>query len=375
MKNFIQTIALATVLGLSSAPLALAQRHGGANGGRSERRETSTSGRTTHSRVDHSSSSTGNRPGLSGGNSGNNNHQRPNVSGNSGNNNHQRPNVSGNSGNNNHQRPNVSGNSGNNNHQRPNVSGNSGNNNHQRPTISGSHNNTNRPPSSNINHGSVNRPATGNRPGVSSGGNRPGVSTGGHRPIYGTPGYNHGRPVGGNHYTPAAPHKRPVILQPPHRPFRPAMARPIYRPTPPPSWRPIHGAPVIRGVLGLTFGITIGSSLDYLYNTGYSVDGYGNDIVYLRNVPMMNYIWTDGALYYGTSGLDASSFYYSTPAYDMSRYNNVYRGLVTSYGVPVSTTNQGGLITSTWFAGNNGYISLSFGNSGGRYLTTLSMGL
>ena len=352
MKNFIQTIALATVLGLSSAPLALAQRHGGANGGRSERRETSTSGRTTHSRVDHSSSSTGNRPGLSGGNSGSNNHQRPNVSGNSGSNNHQRPNVSGNSGNNNH--------------QRPNVSGNSGNNNHQRPTISGSHNNTNRPPSSNINHGSVNRPATGNRPGV---------STGGHRPIYGTPGYNHGRPVGGNHYTPAAPHKRPVILQPPHRPFRPAMARPIYRPTPPPSWRPIHGAPVIRGVLGLTFGITIGSSLDYLYNTGYSVDGYGNDIVYLRNVPMMNYIWTDGALYYGTSGLDASSFYYSTPAYDMSRYNNVYRGLVTSYGVPVSTTNQGGLITSTWFAGNNGYISLSFGNSGGRYLTTLSMGL
>lgn len=340
MKKYLQTIALATVLGLTAVPVVQAQRHAGANGGRSERRENTSARPATPSRVDRPSGNTGSRPGLSGNNSGNS-HQRPTVNGNS----HQRPTV-GNTPDNNGSRPGVS--------NRPNG-----------VTPPANH----RP--AEVTPGSVNRPAAGNRPGVSSSGNRPGVSTGGNRPIYG----NHGRPVGGIHYQPAAPHKRPVMLQPPMRPHRPPMIRPVYRPTPPPAWRPIHGAPVMRGVLGLTFGITIGTSLDYLYNTGYNVDGYGNDIVYLRNVPVLNYIWTDGALYYGSTGLDASSFYYSTAAYDMSRYNNVYRGLVTSYGVPVSTSNQGGLITSTWFAGNNGYISLSFGNSGGRYLTTLTMGL
>lgn len=146
---------------------------------------------------------------------------------------------------------------------------------------------------------------------------------------------------------------------------------------PPRGWRPRPGLPVLHGVLGLTFGVAINATLDYLYSSGYTVDGYGNNVVYLRNVPAMNYVWTDGALYYGAGGgLDASQFFYSTPVYDLSRYNNVYRSMVNTYGVPVSYTNSGGALSATWFGGNNGYITLSFGAvDGGRFMTTLSMGM
>ena len=346
MKRFLHTLILAAAVMVTAVPAAQAQRHAGANG--------------RHERQTNNASSHGSRPGLSGSNAGNNKHDRPSISGNQGNSN-QRPSISGNQGNS-HQRPTISGNQGNN-HQRPTIGGNNNGTNHRPPVVGGT---TQNRPGNNHQRPEVGAPAHGNRPGVSTGGNRP---------IYGTPAYNRPQPLPGNHYVPGGAHPRPVILNPPHRPYRPAMMRPIYRPTPPPAWRPRHGIPVIRGILGLTFGVTIGSSLDYLYNTGYTVDGYGNDIVYLRNVPAMNYIWTDGALYYGAGGLDASSFYYSTPVYDMSRYNNVYRGLVTSYGAPVSTANQGGVVTSTWFGGNNGYITLSFGASSGRYLTTLTMGM
>jgi hypothetical protein len=41
---------------------------------------------------------------------------------------------------------------------------------------------------------------------------------------------------------------------------------------PPPSFRPHHGCPVLRGILGLTFGTTINISLNYLLNGGYVVD-------------------------------------------------------------------------------------------------------
>ena len=173
-------------------------------------------------------------------------------------------------------------------------------------------------------------------------------------------------------------HGHPMIA-PPHRPYRPVMARPHHRPMPPRGWRPAGRIPVIRGILGLTFGSAINISLDYLLSSGYNVDGYTNDIVYLRNVSAMNYVWTDGALYYGTHGLDASSFYYSTPRYDLARYNNVYNSLVATYGMPVSVSNTPGSIGATWFGGNNGYITLSFGsntmNGRLRYLTTLTYGL
>ncbi|MDE6174480.1 MAG: hypothetical protein K2F88_02835, partial [Duncaniella sp.] len=213
------------------------------------------------------------------------------------------------------------------------------------------------------------------RPGVGSD-HRPNIGNGNnHRPGVGNhrPGNSH-RPGIGHHHAPRPPH-----MAPPHRPYRPVMSRPHYRPMPPRGWRPAGRVPVIRGILGLTFGTAINLSLDYLLSSGYIVDGYTNDIVYLRNVSAMNYIWTDAALYYGNHGLDASSFYYSTPRYDLARYNNVYNSLIATYGMPVSINNTPGSMGATWFGGNNGYITLSFGsntlNGSLRYLTTLTFGL
>lgn len=154
------------------------------------------------------------------------------------------------------------------------------------------------------------------------------------------------------------------------------MYRPNYRPTPPQHWHPHRGAPVINGILGLRFGVSFYSALDYLYHNGYSVDGYGNNIVYLRNVPVMNYIWTDGALYYGDRGFDVSSFYYTTPYYDMTRYNAVYANLVAQFGAPVAYNNGGRQLTTTWFGGNAGYVTLTYGPADfGRFMTTLTFGL
>ncbi|WP_290378961.1 hypothetical protein [Duncaniella muris] len=231
------------------------------------------------------------------------------------------------------------------------------------------------PARDNTNH----RPDNNGRPNVGNGNNNHHPDNNGHRPGVGNcnnhrPGNNGHRPGIGHHPAPRPPH-----VAPPHRPYRPVMARPHHRPMPPRGWRPAGRIPVIRGILGLTFGSAINISLDYLLSSGYNVDGYTNDIVYLRNVSAMNYVWTDGALYYGTHGLDASSFYYSTPRYDLARYNNVYNSLVATYGMPVSVSNTPGSIGATWFGGNNGYITLSFGsntmNGRLRYLTTLTYGL
>ncbi|MDE6389920.1 MAG: hypothetical protein K2L26_00700, partial [Duncaniella sp.] len=238
------------------------------------------------------------------------------------------------------------------------------------------------------NHG--HRPG-GNRPGDNHGhrpgGNRPGDNHG-HRPGGNRPGDNHGhRPGGprpgnnwnhrpGNNWNHAHNNHRPGMMPPPYRPYRPVIVRPHTRPVPPPMWRPRPGLPVLRSVLGLTFGSALSVSLDFLIGNGYTVDGYTSDIVYLRNVPALNYIWTDGALYYGASGLDGSSFYYSTPGRDITRYNSCYNVLVNTYGTPVSVVRDGGGVVSTWFGGNNGYITLSFGaGQAGRFLTTLSYGL
>ncbi|MCM1051902.1 MAG: hypothetical protein NC349_08065 [Paenibacillus sp.] len=377
MRRFINIAAIVVAMIAMAAPVADAQRHHGANGNnsRTERprqsavrpssghsRGEATPGHNTRPSVGQGNGNHGNnRPGNNQGvRPGNNRPQRP-EGGNSGRptvGNSNRPSVGQGNGNHGNNRP---GNSqgvrpGNNRPQRP-EGGNSG-----RPNVG----NSGRPNVGGSSHPGVGNNRPGNHPGVS---NRPGQD---HRPGVGDhpvpgPSFGHG---------PVARPPRPAVVRPPHRPYRPVMSRPHYRPVPPPAWRPRRGIPVIGGVLGLTFGIAFNASLDYLYNSGYVVDGYGNNIVYLRNVPAMNYVWTDAALYYGNGGLDASSFYYSTPGYDMSRYNSVYSHLVNVYGMPVSTGNSGGVMTSTWFGGNRGYITLTFGaGDAGRFLTTLTLGM
>lgn len=175
-----------------------------------------------------------------------------------------------------------------------------------------------------------------------------------------------------------APQHRPPRVVPPARPHRPPM-RPYARPLPPPSFRPYRGCPVINGILGLSFGTTLSISIDYLYNNGYSVDGYGNDCVYLRNVSAMSFVWPDAMLYYTSGGLATSRFSYSTSYYDVSRYNRLYGTLVSQYGNPVDFQSINGGYVATWFGYDNGYISLEYGrqySSGGsmRYYTTLTYG-
>lgn len=127
-------------------------------------------------------------------------------------------------------------------------------------------------------------------------------------------------------------------------------------------------------------GTALNLSLDYLFNSGYSIMGYGNNQVYLSNVPVYNYTWPSATLYYGTGGgLQGSEFVYSSPGYDISRYNALYSQLVRQYGYPVSVQDTYGGVTATWWGYNNGYITLSFFNDmafngTSRYHTTLSIG-
>ncbi|MBR1882661.1 MAG: hypothetical protein IJ808_06550 [Muribaculaceae bacterium] len=159
-------------------------------------------------------------------------------------------------------------------------------------------------------------------------------------------------------------------LPPPARRWRPAPLR-IYRPVVPVHYRPYYGAPVIDRILGLAFGTIFDVSLDYLYSNGYYIDGYANDVVYLRDVSMLNLMWPDVMLCYDGGRLMNAQFAYSTAYNDRSRYNRIYHDLSAVYGPPVSV--EAGM--ATWFGGNTtGYVTLSLGSDRGRFYTTLSVG-
>lgn len=114
-----------------------------------------------------------------------------------------------------------------------------------------------------------------------------------------------------------------------------------------------------------------------LVNSGYAVDGYGSNVVYLRNVREANYMWPDATFYYGPNGgFDRSEFLYSTPYPDPMRYNMLYNSFVNTYGPPLNVING----AATWFAPNRGYITLQYNQQqslGGqfRFFTTLTFGL
>ena len=143
---------------------------------------------------------------------------------------------------------------------------------------------------------------------------------------------------------------------------------------PPPAWHYRTGGPVFGTILGVALGTAISVSINSLINSGYTVSSYGDNVVYLQNVPQMNYTWPDAALYYNNGVLYGSQFTYPTAYYDMSRYNNLYGIFTSRYGMPVQTTNQGGVMSASWFGAGNRYVTLSFGLNGGAYYTTLSFG-
>jgi len=160
-------------------------------------------------------------------------------------------------------------------------------------------------------------------------------------------------------------------LPPPTRAYRP---RPLvwYRPTIPYGWRPYYGAPVIDRILGIVFGSLFDASLDYLYYSGYDIDGYADGVIYLRDVPMLNLTWPDVMLCYNeANALVNAQFVYSTSYYDMARYNRVYRSLCRVYGSPVAYADG----TASWYGGDQtGYVTLTMIRDGGRYYTTMSIG-
>lgn len=237
-----------------------------------------------------------------------------------------------------------------------------------------------------------NRPGNGNhRPGGDRPGNhrpegdRPG--NGNHRPGGDRPGFGTHRPGNGFH-RPGQGNHRPGLGQRHHRPMPPA--RPprhhggfrhhvpffngFHRAVPPPAWRWHAGGPAFGTILGLTLGTSIGLSISALANSGYSVSSYGDDVVYLNNVPQMNYNWPDAALYYTDGRLCGSQFTYATGYYDMGRYNALYNTFVSRYGAPVGYSNTGGTVTANWFGADGRYVTLSFASTNGAYYTTLSFG-
>ncbi len=147
------------------------------------------------------------------------------------------------------------------------------------------------------------------------------------------------------------------------------------RPVPPPRWHYRSGGPVFGTILGVALGTAIGASINALVNSGYNVSSYGNDVIYLSNVPQMNYTWPDAALYYNNGVLTGSQFTYPSAYYDMSRYNSLYNTFTAQYGMPVQTVNQGGIMSATWYGPANRFVTLSFNSQyGGNFYTTLSFG-
>ena len=245
-----------------------------------------------------------------------------------------------------------------------------GNNRPQQPANNGNMSNSQRPDNNRqpAHNGNMNQ---GQRPGNNRQPAHNGNMNQGQRP-----GNKPQPPHNSHHY--GDNHHRPAHIAPPARPHRP-KAHVYHRPVPPPTIVYHSRCPVITTILGIHLGTAFNISLNYLYNNGYIVDGYGNDMIYLRNAPQLSLIWPDAILHYGPNGLIGSEFSYSTSHYDMSRYNQVYSTFVTQYGSPVSYKSSGGNITATWW-GREGYVQLQFRhdysyNGQLRYYTTLSFGL
>jgi len=183
----------------------------------------------------------------------------------------------------------------------------------------------------------------------------------------------------GRHISPVhrSPVRRPATMIPPNRPGRLSYSY-WSRPVPPSSWRPGTRTSLIGNFLGLTFGLTINTTLDRLYGSGYDVDGYGSEYVYLRNVHELNYRWADATLCFSNGMLTRSQFYVSTGGYNPTRYNNVYTSLCSRYGNPVCSTNTGASMSVTWFGYSGDYICLEYKpmyNGGAyRYYTVLTYG-
>jgi hypothetical protein len=150
-------------------------------------------------------------------------------------------------------------------------------------------------------------------------------------------------------------------------------SRPYTRPTQPKGTKS-YGGSLFSNILGLAIGSAFYSSIDYLYDNGYSVKAYGDDVVYLNNVKQMGYTWSNGTLYFDNGSLTASEFVNATTYSDFSRYSALYNQLTSSYGLPLNQNTDVNARSATWW-GQNQYITLTYGpyyaNNGTLYYYTM----
>ncbi len=335
MKKKLMTISALLLCSLLSVTTVEAQPRGG-NPNRNETHSTSRPGRGGSGNSNFRPGNNNNRPQQPANNSfrpGNNNNRPQQPA-----NNNFRP---GNNNNRPQQPANNSFRPGNNNNKRPQQPANNirpGQNNPSRPNV------VTRPALQRPNVAS--RPAPGRpAPGISSG-YRPGPN----RPAYMRPTVHAGRPI----------------------------SIPWTRPVPPAHWRPTYAGSLIGNILGLAFGVAMNTALDNLYYSGYNIDGYMNNQVYLQGVSQFNVYWPDATLYFGTGGgLVRSQFYDPSVGYNSDRFYSVYSTLCGLYGVPAINNTTGLTLNATWFGRGGDYITLQYQpmNSGNyNYFTILTIG-
>lgn len=254
----------------------------------------------------------------------------------------------------------------------------------------GGNNGNHRPGGNGGNHGGNYRPGNdrpngpGNsRPGGQGGYNRPGsphhgsINHGGPRPDYNRYRWHSDmRPRGPrdrwydyyryNRWSWHAP------IAPPFRQWRPRIVW-YYRPIIPTGYRYYTSAPIISGVLGLEFGTYLDASLNYLYYNGYDIDGYQDNVVYLRDVNMMGYSWPDVMLQYDTNGgMCYAEFVTSTSYQDDYRFRSIYNSLCNTFGTPINSGNG----HFSWYGRDgSGFVNLNTMYDGGRYFTVLTFGV
>ena len=261
----------------------------------------------------------------------------------------------------------------------------------QRPTT-GSNNNAQRPgnssnapkPGSNNNAPNSGSNNNAQRPGNSSNAPKPGSNNNAQRPGNSNnapkPGSNNNAQRPGNSSNAPKPggnkDSHNSHINRPHCPPTTAYHRPI----PPASFRPSNSFPSFRAIFGITLGSTINISLDFLNRNSYVINGYGNDVIYLRNVTEYGYMWPDATLYYEANRLVGTQLIYSTNYNSHNRYNMVYNTLTNQYGNPIDIQYVTNGMIATWWGYDGQYITLEYhptytNNGQLRYITTLSFGI
>lgn len=164
--------------------------------------------------------------------------------------------------------------------------------------------------------------------------------------------------------------------RPPYRPWRPTPWV-VHRPVVPAGWVWYSSAPRIYRVLGIQFGTMFSVSINHLFTYGYNIDGYCDNVIYLRDVPMLNYSWPNVMLNYAPGGGLASAMFSNSFAFrDLAMYNRLYNTLCGTYGSPVDARTTPYEGTVSWWGGEGqGYVTLTYyTDQNGRFYTNLTIG-